>query len=109
MARGDRGGPGRRSRVTHRDRTGSTEQPPRCAPHRGAVTQRTRLLRRLLAAGLAAGLGGVGLATAAQATPTTVDTGHRTPVHVDEVSPAALPASLGTGGTRGTRPVTVTL
>lgn len=76
------------------------------------MTQRTRsnrLPRRLLSAGLVAGVGSLALAGAAQAEPTTVDTGHRAPVTVAEVSPAALPASLGTGNTRRTSWVTVTL
>ncbi|MFD0481093.1 hypothetical protein ACFQ46_00685 [Kineococcus sp. GCM10028916] len=76
------------------------------------MTQRTRtnrLPRRLLAAGLVTGVGSLGLAGAAQAEPTTVDAGHRAPVHVSEVSPAALPASLGTGTTRRTSWVTVSL
>lgn len=72
-------------------------------------TRRNRFPRRMLAAGLVAGVGSVGLATAAQAAPVTVDAGHRAPVAVSEVSPAALPASLGVESTRRTSVVTVTL
>ena len=74
------------------------------------MTQRTRrnsLPRRLLAVGLVAGVGTVGLAGTAQAT--TVDAGHRARVSVSDVSPAALPATPGTDSTRRTNWVTVTL
>jgi hypothetical protein len=75
------------------------------------MTKRTRSTRsrRLLTAGLVAGVGTVAFAGAAQAEPTTVDAGHRAPVTVSEVSPAALPAASGSGSTRRTNWVTVTL
>ncbi|GAA0289497.1 hypothetical protein [Kineococcus aurantiacus] len=73
-----------------------------------------RLHRRLLAAGLLAGVTTVGLTTGARAA-TTVDTGDRRTVGTTAVSPAALPVTPGSaptaavGAERRTRTVTVTL
>lgn len=72
------------------------------------MTQRTSSLhRRLLAAGLIAGISTVALAGTAQAQ--TVATGQRDTVTAAAVSPSALPATLEAGGTRRTTQVTITL
>ncbi|WP_432511117.1 hypothetical protein [Kineococcus sp. SYSU DK001] len=66
-----------------------------------------RLHRRLLAAGLVAGITTAGLASTAQAA--TVSTGTRQSVQVAPVSPTALPATVEAGATRRTTQVTITL
>jgi hypothetical protein len=67
--------------------------------------------RRLLAAGLIAGISTVALAGTAQAASTeeTVTAGSRQTVATQAVSASALPATFETGTTRRTSTVTITL
>ena len=89
--------------TTHRSTTRTTRSTTRRAPGH---------LRRLLAIGLVAGVSGTGLATAAQAAPTTVTAGERRPVPAAAaVSLAALRVGVGAADSaqRRTGLVTVVL
>ncbi|NAZ77220.1 hypothetical protein GTQ99_17580 [Kineococcus sp. T13] len=95
--------------TTHRSSTTRTTAGSTTA---GTTRRSARHLRRLLAIGLAAGVSGTGLATAAQAAPTTVSAGERTPAPVAAaLSPAALPVDVAAvdGAQRRSSLVTVVL